>query len=208
LRVLLKIIRKIQNYVQTGELLEVGCGRGDFLKVAQMNGFSAIGCDIFGGQMPSSEGISFYDGTLKDAKFPDGHFNVVVVRNILEHLFNPNVEINEIRRILKINGYLYLKVPNVTFEYGLKCQLFFGKKHSFDPPYHLNYFSKTSLKKFLQNAKIEFLCWYLEQPTLGSKWTSNLLRQIGYRLFQTISFLSREKISPGPLLSCIAQKLR
>jgi SAM-dependent methyltransferase len=205
LPVLVKIIRKIQKHLPAGELLEVGCGRGDFLKVARMNGFSVTGCDIFGGRKPIADGIAFYDGSLKDAKFPDNLFDIVVVRNILEHLFDPNIEIREIKRILKPNGHLYLKVPNVAFEHGLRCRLMFHQKYHFDPPSHLNYFSPTSLYSFLTKAQFDFLTWCLEKPTLHSKWTKHLLRQTGHRFIQVSYFLSGGKIFPKPFLACLAK---
>ena len=206
LPVLSKIIRQIETYIPSGHLLEIGCGRGDFLKLAQARGFSATGCDIFGGNQPACPGISFFDGKLKDAGFAPDSFDVVVIRNVLEHLFDPNAEIREIRRILKPNGYVYLKVPNVEFEHGFNCRLVFGKEHAFEPPYHLNYFSPASLQEFLRKSGFGFLSWYLEQPTLTPKWTSNLIRQTGYRLFQTLSLLTAGKSFPKILLSCVVQK--
>jgi SAM-dependent methyltransferase len=204
LPVLTKIVDKIQQCIPTGQLLEVGCGRGDLLRVARMNGFSVVGCDIFGGRKPISDGITFYDSTLKDAGFNDNSFDVVVIRNILEHLFDPNIEMKEVKRILKPNGYLYIKVPNVEFEHGVRCRLIFGKKHTMDPPYHLNYFSPISLRKFLINTQFEFLFWHLEQPTLHPKWMKDLLRQTGFGLIKMSYFLSAGKIFPKPLLSCMS----
>ena len=206
LPILSKLVRTIQDYTLTGELLEVGCGRGDFLRVAQANGFSATGVDIFGEQKPAVDGVAFYDGPLKKASLPDNFFDVVVTRNLFEHLFDPNAEIKEVGRILKPNGYLFLKVPNVAFEHGLQCRLVFGRAHNLDPPHHLNYFSPTSLQAFLKTAKFEFVSWYLEQPTLYSNRSLNLKRQIGYRLIQTLFVLSGGRIFPKLVLSCIAKK--
>jgi SAM-dependent methyltransferase len=207
LPVLVKIIRKIQTHLPAGELLEVGCGRGDFLRVAQMEGFSVTGCDIFGGRKPVANGITFYDGALKDAKFQDNFFDVVVVRNILEHLFDPNREIKEIKRILKPHGYLYVKVPNVAFEHGLRCRLMYQRKYHFDPPYHLNYFSPTSLHRFLTQARFDFLTWCIEEPTMHPKWTKHLLRQTGHRVIQLSHLLSRGKIFPQPVLACLTKNI-
>jgi SAM-dependent methyltransferase len=206
LPVLVKLLQKIQKYLPAGELLEVGCGRGDFLRLAQTHGFSVTGCDIFGGRKPVIDGASFYDGTLKDAKFYDHSFDIVVVRNILEHLFNPNVELREIMRVLKPGGYLYIKVPNVEFEHGFRCRLLYRRKHHFEPPYHLNYFSPMSLYRFLTNAQFDFLTWILEEPTRHPKWTKNLLRKTGYRLIQASYLLSSGKIFPKPVLACLSTK--
>jgi SAM-dependent methyltransferase len=207
LPVLVKIIRKIQKYIPAGELLEVGCGRGDFLRVARARGFSVTGCDIFGGRKPVADGITFHDGALKDAKFRDDFFDVVVVRNILEHLFDPNIEINEIKRVLKPQGYLYIKVPNVEFEHGLRCRLMYHREYHFDPPYHLNYFSPTSLCRFLTKARFDFFTWCIEEPTVHPKWFKHLLRQTGHRLIQISHFLSGGKIFPKPVLACLSKNM-
>jgi 2-polyprenyl-3-methyl-5-hydroxy-6-metoxy-1,4-benzoquinol methylase len=93
-------------------MLEVGCGRGDFLRLARAAGFSVAGCDFFGGQKPVDTTLMLYDGTLTQAKLRDNSYDIVVIRNVLEHLFDPNIDLQEIRRILKPNGYVYVKVPN------------------------------------------------------------------------------------------------
>ena len=207
--ILLKVVRRIQKYVQRGKLLEVGCGRGDLLAIAQSHGFSVTGCDMFCGKIPVLEGATFHDGTLKQAQFPADHFDVVVIRNVLEHLFDPNEEIKEIRRVLKPKGHLYIKVPNVDFETGLGVRLTTGfrVKHGFCPPYHLNHFSPASFKRLLKNGQFEFLRWHLEQPTPTSQWLLNAFQQTGYRFIQTVYVLTQGTIFPKVLLSCLTQKM-
>ena len=69
LRVLAKIVRKIETYVTRGHLLEIRCGRGDFLNLAQTRDFSVTGCDIFGGNKPACNGISLFNVKLQEAGF-------------------------------------------------------------------------------------------------------------------------------------------
>lgn len=204
--VLFKIMREIQRYIPTGEFLEVGCGRGDFLRIAHMHGFSVTGCDISASKENIAPGVAFYQGTLKEAALPKASFDIVVIRNILEHLFDPNQEIREIWRVLKPGGYVYVKLPNGAFEHGLRCRLFFGQKQRFHPPYHLNHFDATSLRRLLANAHFEFVSWYLEQPTWRANWKVNVKKQLGYRAIQIPYLLSGRKLFPKPLLTCIAKK--
>jgi SAM-dependent methyltransferase len=204
--VLLKVVRTIQTRVRRGDLLEVGCGRGDFLRVAQARGFSVTGCDFFGGKAPELAGAWFHEGTLTQARFREHAFDVVVVRNMLEHVFDPNREIAEIRRVLQPYGYLYLKVPNVRFEYGPGCRLVFGKRHAFEAPYHLNHFAPKTLTRFLHKAGFEVVAWSLEQPTPSPRWGVNVARQAGYRAIRCISQLTGGRMFPKILLCCLAQK--
>jgi SAM-dependent methyltransferase len=204
--VLLKVVQTIQTHVRGGELLEVGCGRGDLLRIAQARGFSVTGCDFFGDKAPELPGASFHEGTLGEATFPEHAFDVVVVRNMLEHVFDPNREIAEIRRVLQPHGYLYLKVPNIRFEYGLGCRLVFGKRHAFEAPYHLNHFAPKTLTRFLHRAGFEVVAWSLEQPTPSPRWGVNVARQAGYRAIRGIARLTGGRMFPRILLCCLARK--
>jgi 2-polyprenyl-3-methyl-5-hydroxy-6-metoxy-1,4-benzoquinol methylase len=208
LPVLKQVLQQVRQYVPGGELLEIGCGRGDFLRISQCSGFSVSGCDIFGGHIPEVSGATLYDGTLSEVNFPENAFDVVVMRNVLEHVFDPETELKEIRRILKPNGYLYVKVPNVAFEYGLKCRLVFGREHTFDPPYHLNYFRPHSLKTILEKNGFHLISWLLEQPTLNpSRRIENFVRQAGFRAIQWCYILSGGRAFPKIVLACAAKKM-
>ncbi|MGH7793417.1 MAG: methyltransferase domain-containing protein [Candidatus Binatia bacterium] len=80
LPVLRSVLRQIRNHAPSGRLLEVGCGRGDFLVLARTAGFAVAGCDCFGGHKWAGDGIVSYDGTLAQAKLSDNSFDIVVMR--------------------------------------------------------------------------------------------------------------------------------
>lgn len=203
---LFRIIREIQRYARGGKLLEVGCGRGDLLRLAQGRGFSVTGCDFFGGQKPQLTGAVFCDGALSEVDLPDDTFDVAVSRNTLEHVFDPRRELEEIRRVLKPGGYLYLKVPNVQFEYGPGCRLLFQREHVLEPPFHLSHFSPRSLRHVLGETGFDFIGWRVEQPTLRPQWKANLKRQAGYHVIRTMRFLSGGTLFPKVVLACFARK--
>jgi hypothetical protein len=79
---LAQVVRALRRLLTHGDLLEVGCGRGDLLRVAQGEGFSVTGCDIFGGRPPVIPGARFVDSSLSQARFPDHSFDVVVMTNM------------------------------------------------------------------------------------------------------------------------------
>ena len=206
LPVLTKIMTEVSKYVPGGKLFEVGCGRGDLMSVAQTFGFSVEGCDIFGDAKPDLKDATFHEGPLRTAGLPANCYDLVVIRNTLEHLFDPKSELEEIRRIVKPEGYVYLKVPNVLFERGLLCWLVSGQVQEYDAPYHLNHFSARTLKTLLKRINFEFVDWYIEQPTLRPGLKSNLLRQAGYQVTKIIRLLAGKRFFPKVVLSAIVQK--
>jgi SAM-dependent methyltransferase len=204
--VLDKILRYVRRYVPSGQLFEVGCGRGDLLKMALEEGYSVQGCDLFGDRRPKIPSITFHDGSLESVNLPSNSVDLVVIRNTLEHLFDPKKELAEIHRVLRSGAYIYLKVPNFHFEHGIGCKLVCGKENAFEAPYHLNHFTPTSLKRLLDTSNFKLIGWYVEQPSLRSEWKANLLRQGGYRISRGLQWVTRGVTFPKILLSCVAQK--
>jgi SAM-dependent methyltransferase len=205
-RVLSQVLRRICAYTTGGDLLEVGCGRGDLLRLARTAGFSVTGVDFFGGRKPAEAGMSFFDGDLRRARFPDASFDIVINRNLLEHTFDPGAEIREIGRVLKPRGQVYLKVPNVRFEHGWRCRLVFRARHLLEPPYHLNYFDPSSLKRLLADNGMDFLRWWIEAPSRDERYLANVQREVFYRLAQGCYLLSAGFVFPQVVLTCSAMK--
>jgi SAM-dependent methyltransferase len=59
-------------------------------------------------------------------KFNNSSFDIVVAKDILEHLENPMFVLSEMRRVLKPSGYAVINVPNHFF-YELRLRMLFGK---------------------------------------------------------------------------------
>lgn len=96
------------------KLLDVGCGRGDFLK-----GFKDLGLDVCGLDNEKSHSQMLKDIEVKYANienepFPfESHiFNVVFSKSVIEHLFNPENFMRECYRILKPGGRITIMTPD------------------------------------------------------------------------------------------------
>jgi SAM-dependent methyltransferase len=101
----------------TGKILDVGCGQKPYKKLFNFTEY--LGIDIQptqGGHSHKDEEIDiFYDGK----KFPlkEAEFDSVICSQVLEHVFEPDLFIKEINRVLKNNGYLLLTVPFIWEEH-------------------------------------------------------------------------------------------
>lgn len=114
-----KIIRLIgeDRFLDAVKALEVGCGSGvicSSLAAAGGDRLAMYGVDIED-QRVEREGYTFeqFDGTR--LPFPDGIFDLVISNHVIEHVGNSEAQVHhlqEIYRVLKPGGLLYLAVPN------------------------------------------------------------------------------------------------
>jgi SAM-dependent methyltransferase len=203
--VLARVMRTIRRHVPGGTLLEVGCGRGDLLRTARSHGFTVVGCDFFNGRIPDGSNLSLVDGTLHDARFADATFDVVVIRNVLEHLFDPRSELDEVRRVLKPGGFLYTKVPNAQNGGGPFYRRLIGHPYPFSPPYHLSHFAPETLRGLLRGTGFTFMNWTVERPTSARRPLKNWVRQAAYHGLSALHVMSAGHF-PQMTLTGLARK--
>ncbi len=137
-------------------LLEIGCGRGEFLQE-----FKELGLDVYGVDI-SSEAANFDDSIVvqivdiqkEELDFKDGFFDVVYSKSLLEHLENPDKYFAEALRLLKKGGKLITLVPDWESNYKI-----YFDDHTHKTPfttvslnviYKMHSFSNISVFKFRQ----------------------------------------------------------
>jgi SAM-dependent methyltransferase len=97
-----------------GRLLDVGCGSQPYAKLFFVKEYTGLEIDS---SETRARGIAdfYYDGTT--FPFNDGQFDSVLCNQVFEHVFNPNLFMDEVSRVLKPGGKLLLSVPFVWDEH-------------------------------------------------------------------------------------------
>lgn len=134
-----------------GNLLDIGAGTGDFLLTAKQNGWETIGVE------PSEKakgiaigkGIKFSDSTQD---LESHSFDVITMWHVLEHIPNLEIQIKELKRLVKPNGTIIIAVPNFK-SYDAN---YYGKFWAaFDVPIHFWHFSKKAIQLLFQKENIK-----------------------------------------------------
>ena len=96
------------------KLLELGCGRGDFLLEFQNFGFECKGLDRDESSVKNEYGLEVKQCDLASDVFPydDESFDVVYHKSVLEHMYDPGNLMSETIRVLKPGGKLIILTPD------------------------------------------------------------------------------------------------
>lgn len=145
----IKLIKK--NSRSGAAMFEIGSGRGEFLAEAKKQGFRVSGLEISQTGREMAEqifGIKVEPGTGNNVIFTK-KYEVVVLRQVLEHLENPRELLNNIfQNGLKDGGLLFIKIPRLD-----SGEASFFKKywHGYDLPRHRFHFSHNGIIKLLNS---------------------------------------------------------
>lgn len=154
-----------------GKLLDVGCGKGEFLHLARKNGWDGIGIESsreLAEYARRTYGINVLEGALEKLHFENNLFDVVSLNMILEHIDYPNKLLKEISRILKPNGIVFVEAPNVrSFLLSLICVYYRLKRLDWSPllsplhwPHHRYGYSGRSLRVLFERNRFQIVRLY------------------------------------------------
>jgi 2-polyprenyl-3-methyl-5-hydroxy-6-metoxy-1,4-benzoquinol methylase len=134
-----------------GNLLDIGAGTGDFLLTAKQNGWNTIGVE----PSEKAKGIAIGKGiqfTNSTQELESNSFDVITMWHVLEHVPNLEIQIKELKRLVKPNGTIIIAVPNFK-SYDAN---YYGKFWAaFDVPIHFWHFSKTAIKLLFEKEDIK-----------------------------------------------------
>jgi 2-polyprenyl-3-methyl-5-hydroxy-6-metoxy-1,4-benzoquinol methylase len=149
-------VRLAQRWMPAGgRVLDVGCGRGLFLRMLQERGYQVQGTELSAATAANAyAGVSVDAGELRVGQYPDASFDLVSIWHVLEHLREPHTALRASHRALRPGGRLLLAVPN----FG-SVQSRFGGPHWFhlDLPRHIFHFSPETLERLLHSQRFQLV---------------------------------------------------
>jgi SAM-dependent methyltransferase len=132
--------------LKPGKLLDVGCGDGKFLNLMRGLGWAVDGVDFDSKAIINAKekyGLNLHCGALEGVNFPKESFDAVTMSHVIEHLPDPLLLLQEVRRILKPGGRLVVTTPNSD---GYGHQKFAAYWFGIDPPRHMKIYSPRTLR--------------------------------------------------------------
>jgi SAM-dependent methyltransferase len=138
-------------------VLDVGCGNGENLAMLASFGYeTACGVEYDERACAAARSLGFEvkAGSAEAIPYPDGAFDVVFLRHVIEHVLEPEEAFAELRRVLRPGGLVSLLTPNAASRMHERYGRFW---RGLEPPRHLRVLTPPSLAALVAAAGFEVL---------------------------------------------------
>lgn len=156
----------IEQYVDKGTLLDIGCGNGHLLNAAIKRGWTGQGYDVDkeSTQITAKRlDIKINHGDFFSNQY-DGGYDLITMHQVLEHLKEPNKYLAKIHTLIRKDGYIFIAVPNIkSLSSKLKFlleRLGLRKKNIgkyYDSNHHVLYFEPKTLNNLLEKNNFKII---------------------------------------------------
>jgi SAM-dependent methyltransferase len=147
---------RLVNDLNTGttrNILDFGCGTGDFLKTCKQSGWLTFGVEPMAQArtLAIQNGIANATASLEVIKT---EVDVITLWHVLEHVSDLNTTIRELKKRLNQNGTLIIAVPNRSSWDAKHYGEFWA---GYDVPRHLWHFSKEDIKNIASRHSLALI---------------------------------------------------
>jgi len=162
------------------KILDIGCYDGYISEKIKEHGNDIVGIDISkeGARLCNERGIKCIEQDIeKKFPFPDNSFDAVFGGEIIEHVFDTDGLLQEIKRVLRSGGILVLTTPNVA-SLTKRIHFLFGNTPGIEIGLispdgkdkgagHIRHFTIKSLEKLLNRNEFFIEKWKTDFITLN-----------------------------------------
>lgn len=169
-------LKLIEAHKPNGNFLDIGTNTGCFLRLARNRGWNLLGVEPspqLGALAREWWGLEIVEGFIETLDLPERHFDIVTMTDVFEHVVNPKEVLAAVRRVIKPDGILFIKVPNAKFnmlKFRLRSAL--GKKGAddFDSYEHVCHYTEATLRKMLDSCGFAASKISVEEPVQIPVW--------------------------------------
>ncbi|MBS3738277.1 class I SAM-dependent methyltransferase [Mesohalobacter halotolerans] len=189
----------VLKHHQQGKILDIGAGTGQFLEVFKKEDWSKFCIEPSIKLHPelSEKGIKRKDYLNE---FEDHSFEVITLWHSLEHIPDLENAINQLRRILKPDGVLFIAVPNHKSHDAQYYKKYWA---AWDVPRHLWHFSRRGLKSIfydygfncIKETGMPFDAFYVSILSEHYKSKGNIVMAIFVGLLSNLKAVFNNKYS-------------
>ena len=157
----------VSNMMDSGRILDAGCGTGRFVKYFRSDGFRVTGIDTSQSMLEiaaiDNPGTEFIVMDMRSLTFPSNHFDGIWNSGCILHLEKDGVvsAFRESARVLKKDGIFYIATRTGDEDSATVEESTEGGKIA------VNYYSSATLRSLLEMEGFEIVGMYVEPDDFG-----------------------------------------
>jgi SAM-dependent methyltransferase len=208
-----RILSQLASWTRPGPLLDIGCSFGEFLLVAQEEGWTPSGFEPYGLAAKSAAQKGFdvrREWVLEKAGFPDKHFAAVTAIDSFCFTWDPYETLQLFFRLLQPGGVLTMRLTNKRVVLGLARAL---SRSGPDRDERLSRILKGQFHSIAIESLISILRGMgfdrieVDSQAMTAPWrTLSASTRLAYGLARVGSLLSPYKVNFSPGVLLFAQK--
>lgn len=173
-----KRLNRIIRIIPSGRLLDIGCGDGGFLELAEAAGYDVTGTEysevagnITKGRLKHGNVLV---GPLRELSLTNNYFDIITMWHVLEHDKDPAATVKRTKLLLRSGGSLVIAVPNA--ENYLERFIYFMVKGRplkifsiHNRELHLYHFTRQTLTLLVENAGFKVENFFPDMGTVNRR---------------------------------------
>jgi len=189
------LINLIDANAKDLKILEVGAAYGETLYYLKQNGIAAeaVGVDIFEDAKNKQNYKPldrFIFGDIEKIELPEynQYFDLILLPDVLEHLFEPKSVLETLKKYLKEDGKIIVSMPNIRYYSALYKIVFKGdfkyeESGIFDYT-HVRFYCRKNIQELLETAGYTILKQESSIKNYQGKSLSKLINLITFGIFE------------------------
>ena len=189
------LINLIDANAKDLKILEVGAAYGETLYYLKQNGIAAeaVGVDIFEDAKNKQNYKPldrFIFGDIEKIELPEynQYFDLILLPDVLEHLFEPKSVLQTLKKYLKEDGKIIVSMPNIRYYSALYKIVFKGdfkyeESGIFDYT-HVRFYCRKNIQELLETAGYTILKQESSIKNYQGKSLSKLINLITFGIFE------------------------
>ena len=154
------------------DVLDVGCATGIFLAAGSDN-WRKVGVELAAeaaDQARHQFALTVHQGMLEHAALSGQQFDAITMWDVLEHLYEPHASLLRVRELLRPDGIVVARVPNLASWEARLCGRYWG---GLEQPRHLFIPDERTLVRMFEQAGfrvVELVCLGGTYHVLMQSW--------------------------------------
>jgi 2-polyprenyl-3-methyl-5-hydroxy-6-metoxy-1,4-benzoquinol methylase len=106
----------VRRFAPPGKLLDIGCGTGMLINLAQERGIETEGIELTADRLKAAQestGATVHDRPIEALGLASESFAAVTMINVFSHLTSPTETFSHVRRVLRPGGILLLQTGEI-----------------------------------------------------------------------------------------------